>query len=197
MSKYNYSDFERQLNMVLAHHSAELSEIHFPSTESADACIASSEALLRKLGYKIEKPNLQGVSNNRRTVIVPKWESLCVEAERHVGTDCDLEALFTEDELRENSAAVRKLNAEYAALNRLDRMDVAISAFAALTSAAIDLLLVGIPKKGPEGLSAGTLSNYIRDYFEKKYPEDEMQRLANSKESKVPYDAQDNRNTTE
>ena len=121
----------------------------------------------------------------------------CVEAERHVGTDCDLESLFTEDELRENSAAVRKLNAEYAALNRLDRMDVAISAFAALTSAAIDLLLVGIPKKGPEGLSAGTLSNYIRDYFEKKYPEDEMQRLANSKESKVPYDAQDNRNTTE
>ena len=53
MSKYNYSDFERQLNMVLAHQSAELSEIHFPSTESADACIASSEALLRKLGYKI------------------------------------------------------------------------------------------------------------------------------------------------
>ncbi len=55
MSKYNYSDFERQLNMVLAHQSAELSEIHFPSTESADACIESSEALLRKLGYKIEK----------------------------------------------------------------------------------------------------------------------------------------------
>lgn len=197
MSKYNYSDFERQLNMVLAHQSAELSEIHFPSTENADACIASSEALLRKLGYKIEKPNLQVAPSNRVAVLVPKWESLCVEAERHVGIDCDLESIFTEDELRENSAAVRKLNAEYAALNRLDRMDVSISAFAALTSAAIDLLLVGIPKKGPEGLSAGTLSNYIRDYFEKKYPEDEMQKLAYSKESKVPYDAQDNRNTTE
>lgn len=71
MSKYNYSDFERQLNMVLAHQSAELSAIHFPSTESADACIASSEALLRKLGYKIEKPNLQVTPYNRRTVIVP------------------------------------------------------------------------------------------------------------------------------
>ena len=95
MSKYNYSDFERQLNMVLAHQSAELSEIHFPSTESADACIASSEALLRKLGYKIEKPNLQVAPSNRVAVLVPKWESLCVEAERHVGTDCDLESLFT------------------------------------------------------------------------------------------------------
>lgn len=197
MSKYDYSDFESQLNMVLTHQAAELSEIHFPSTQGADACIASSEALLRKLGYKVEKPNLKVVPHNRRAVIVPKWESLCVEAERHVGTNCDLKALFTEDELKENTAAVKKLNAEYAALNRLDRMDVAISAFAALTSAAIDLLLVGIPKKGPDGLSAGTLSNYIREYFEKKYPEDEMQKLANSKESKVPYDAQDNRNTTE
>lgn len=71
MSKYNYSDFERQLNMVLAHQSAELSEIHFPSTESADACIASSEALLRKLGYKIEKPNLQVAPSNRVAVLVP------------------------------------------------------------------------------------------------------------------------------
>ena len=69
MSTYNYSDFERQLNMVLAHQSAELSEIHFPSTESADACIASSEALLRKLGYKIEKPNLQVAPSNRVAVL--------------------------------------------------------------------------------------------------------------------------------
>ena len=97
MSKYDYSDFERQLNMVLAHQAAELSEIHFPSTQGADVCIASSEALLRKLGYKVEKPNLKVVPHNRRAVIVPKWESLCVEAERHVGTNCDLEALFTED----------------------------------------------------------------------------------------------------
>lgn len=197
MSKYNYSDFEKQLNMVLAHQSAELSEIHFPSTENADACIASSEALLRKLGYKVEKPKLQVVQPVHKTMVVPKWESLCLEVERHVGTSCDLESLFTEEELKTNSNAIRKLNAEYATLNRLDGIDIAISAFAALTSAAIDLLLVGIPKKGPEGLSAGPLSNYIREYFEKKYPADEMQKLANSKESKVPYDAQDNRNTTE
>ena len=64
-------------------------------------------------------------------------------------------------------------------------------------SAAVDILLVGIPQKGPDGLSAGTLANYVRAYFEKKFPEDEMEKLANSKESKVPFDAQDNRNTKE
>ena len=36
----------------------------------------------------------------------------------------------------------------------------------------------------------------FRDYFDRKFPEEEMQKLANSKESKVPFDAQDNRHTT-
>ena len=51
--------------------------------------------------------------------------------------------------------------------------------------------------KTPDGLKGGLLSNYVRDWFDKKFPEDEMEKLANSKVSKVPYDAQDNRNTME
>ena len=43
MSKYKYTEFERQINSVLSHQSAELSEIHFPSTDRIDACISSSE----------------------------------------------------------------------------------------------------------------------------------------------------------
>lgn len=92
---------------------------------------------------------------------------LCLEAERHVGGDCVLEDLFTEDELNSNSDAIRKLNAEYSAIHHLDGIDISISAVAALTGAAIDLLLVGIPQKGPDGLTAGSLSNYVRAYFEK------------------------------
>ena len=45
-------------------------------------------------------------------------------------------------------------------------------------------------------MKSGPLSNYVRDWFDKKYPEEELEKLANSKVSKVPYDAQDNRNTT-
>jgi len=61
----------------------------------------------------------------------------------------------------------------------------------------VDILMVGIPQKTPEGLKGGVLADYVRDYFDKSIPEEEMQRLANSKVSKVPYDAQDNRNTTQ
>ena len=62
MSKYNYSDFERQLNMVLAHQSAELSEIHFPSTESADACIAvKSVTFPRKLKFNLTNPGIHDI----------------------------------------------------------------------------------------------------------------------------------------
>lgn len=74
---------------------------------------------------------------------------------------------------------------------------MAICASAGILSGMIDLLLVGIPQKTPDGLKGRSLSNYVRDWFDKKFPEDEMEKLANSKVSKVPYDAQDNRNTTE
>ena len=197
MSKYKYTEFERQINSVLSHQSAELSEIHFPSTDRIIACISSSEELLQKLGYKVETTQKDLRTTDRKIMVVPSWERLCIEAERHVGTNCELESLFTDEELQSNSEAIKKLNVEYSMLHRLDGYDIAISALAALASAAIDILLVGIPQKGPEGLTAGSLSNYIRDYFDKKLPADEMQKLANSKESKVSFDAQDNRNTTE
>lgn len=71
-----------------------------------------------------------------------------------------------------------------------------ISAAAGMLGAAVDILLVGIPQKTSEGLKGAPLSNYVRDWFDKKFPEEEMKKLANSKVSKVPYDAQDNRNTT-
>ena len=89
------------------------------------------------------------------------------------------------------------MNAEYNQLHHLDKTDVAISAIAGIVGAAVDILLVGIPAKGKDGLDAGPLSDFIRKKFDEVFPEEEMQKLANSKESKVPYDAQDNRHTTE
>ena len=78
----------------------------------------------------------------------------------------------------------------------MDAFVISIAALAGLVGAAVDILLVGIPSKTPNGLKGGSLENYVRDYFDKKFPEEEMQKLANSKVSKVPYDAQDNRHTT-
>ena len=197
MSKFKYTETEKQMNTVLKHQDEALKGIQFPSQAETDAIVAKADALLRSLGYKPEE--LKGLSLSSKaksTMIVPTWEELCHDAERHVGKNCDLESIFTEEELNSNELAIKQMNAEFNAIHRLDAFDVSISALAALVGAAVDILLIGIPEKTPDGLKAGALSNYIRDYFDKKFPEDEMKKLANSKESKVPFDAQDNRHTT-
>lgn len=76
--------------------------------------------------------------------------------------------------------------------------EVMISALVGIVGGAMDILLVGIPQKGAEGLEAGPLSDFIRKKFDGKFPPEEMESWrTNSKVSKVPYDTQDNRNTTE
>ena len=203
MSKYNYSEVEQQINNVLAHQDKELSEITRPSMTCVDGRISESEALLKSLGYGKQLSELNAIPRNlpaemsKKLMVVPSWANLCLEAEKTVGTGCELEDIFTSEELTNNELAIRQLNAEYNQLHNLDKYDIAISAAAGLLGAAVDLLLIGIPQKTPDGLKGGTLANYVRDWFDKKFPEDEMEKLANSKVSKVPYDAQDNRNTTE
>ena len=88
----------------------------------------------------------------KKVMVVPSWEDLCIETEQAVGTGHSLESIFTEDELKRNSQEIRMLNAEYNQLHHLDKYDIAISAAAGLLGAAVDILLVGIPQKTPEGL---------------------------------------------
>ena len=197
MSKYKYSKEEQQLNNVLNYQAIELENIKRMDMSGVEDRISESEELLKSLGYSLNNlPTIQ-FEEQKKIIYVPSWEGLCDEAEQIVGNNTTLESLFTDEELRNNELAIRMLNEEYNTLHRLDKYDVIICAAAGLLGAAVDVLLVGIPKKTPDGLKAGPLSNYVRDWFNAKFPEDEMEKLANSKVSKVPYDAQDNRNTKE
>ena len=196
MSKYRYTELEQQLNNVLVHQDKELARIAFPDTKDIDENIRQSEELLRSLGVKFPHGASLAVQEiPKKVMVVPSWESLCLEAEAAVGNQCVLEDLFTAEELQTNEQAIVALKEEYNQLHRLDKYDITISATAGLLAAAVEILLAGIPQKTPEGLKGGVLANYVRDYFDKRYPEAEMEKLANSKVSKVPYDAQDNRNT--
>ena len=199
MSKYDYSEKERKINNVLKHQSEQLKQIVPLDMSEVDTRIAESEDLLRSLGYgmnllKAKNEVLPNVT--KKVMIVPTWDELCAEAESTVGGKNDLESIFSEMELRSNEEAIRLLNEEFNALHRLDKFDVGISALAGIVGAAVDILLVGVPQKGAEGLEAGPLSDFIRKKFDEKFPPEEMEKLANSKVSKVPFDAQDNRNTT-
>lgn len=194
MGKYKYSEEEQELNNVLVHQNKTLQDISFPDVSSIDENISSSEALLESIGYSV-KEQCKPVPRQMKVAVLPSWESLCLEAEASAGSNCELESIFTEAELKSNEAAIRLLNEEFNQIHRLDKIDISISAAAGLLGGAIDILLIGIPHKTADGLKAGSLSNYIRSEFDKKFPTEQMEKLANSKISKVPYDAQDNRNT--
>ena len=197
MSKFKYTEAEQQFNNVLNHQSKELSSIKRPDMTSVEACISESEALLKELGISTDKLPIVVKHEPKKVMVVPTWEELCVQAEKEVGSTNDLESLFSDEELRMNQEALRALNADYNSIYKLDKIDISICAAAGILGAVIDILLVGIPQKTPEGLKGGPLSNYVRDWFNERFPEEEMEKLANSKVSKVSFDAQDNRHTTE
>lgn len=197
MSKFKYSEAEQQFNNILNHQSKELSSIKRPDMSSAEARISESEALLKELGISTEILPKVVNPESQRVMVVPTWEELCIQAEREMGTVADLESLFTDEELKNNQVAIRALNADYNNIHKLDKIDITICSAAGILGAVIDILLVGIPQKTPEGLKGGPLANYVRDWFNKRFPEEEMEKLANSKVSKVSFDAQDNRHTTE
>ncbi len=187
---------EQRINNVLAFQDKELKEISTPDTERLEERITESEELLHSLGYSTESiAQMKGIEK-KETIIVPSWDALCEEAERVVGNDCELESLFTEEELLANKEAVALINNDFNQVYRLDKFDYIICATAALLSGLADILLVGIPAPSKEGVSAGPLSDYIRKRFEKKYPPEEMGKLGGTKKAKTPYDAQDNRNTS-
>ncbi len=195
MKKYSYSEKEQDINTVLSRQQKQLDSVIIPAVDEEK--ISESEAILQSLGYSLPEKRATEIVREKKEIIVPSWEQLLSTAKDDVGDGHALTELFTDDEIRDNALYIRTLASDYNALHRLDLIDYSICAIAGILSGALDILLVGIPKATPDGLKAGTLSNYIRDQFNKKFSKDEMEKLANSKESKVPFDAQDNRHTTE
>lgn len=187
---------EQEINKVLVHHDMMLKEIQEKRKQVSQFDTSAAEKILKSRGYDLpQRKDSVAPLNKRRVVVVRPWNEILEEADKFVVGECEIESIFTEEELQQNKEAVRLMNEEFNQIDYLDKVDVAIGALAGMVGAAVDILMVGIPEKTPEGLKAGPLSNYIRDYFDRKFPEEEMQKLANSKESKVPFDAQDNRHT--
>lgn len=117
------------------------------------------------------------------------WDALVEDARSTYRSGHHAEGLLTEEELAAAGERVRILNEEYNALHRLDRVDIAISVSAGTLSSFVDILLVGIPERTPDGLRGRPLENYVRDWFLERFPPKEMERFARDVSSKVPYDA--------
>ncbi len=194
MKKQSNKNNEANINKVLKYQETELNNINSIDKEKLEETICNTENLLNNMGYSVRDNNLS-VINKKKKIIVPTWEEMCKEASKEIKENISIDDLFTSEELIANKVVINSLNNEFKELYKLDNTEIAISVLAGLLSAVIDILLIGMPHRTKNGLEAGKLSNYVRNWFEKEFPEADMEELANSKISKVPYDAQDNRNT--
>lgn len=198
MSRFSYTEEEKKRNVVLAYQERECQKLREVFDSSyLDESIESSEKLLKELGMPILTTKSSDVIRERKVVRLRDYDDIYNEAASNVGTEIVLEDLFTPEEIKANALEVKALNQEYNSIHKLDKYDVSIAVVAGLLGAIVDIVLIGIPEKGPNGLEAGALSNFIRKKFEEKFNPEEKEKLANSKSSKVSFDAQDNRHTTE
>lgn len=193
MGRYEYNQAEQEFNTVLGFQDAQLEDISMPDMSDAEKAIDSSESILESLGYDLPRsdtgPETQSLPPKpiSQAIMVPSWEELLNDAIAGGHGSDSLEKLFSEKELAKNSAEIKRLSAEYNAIHQLDQLDIAIASGAGLLAAAIDILLVGFPKKTDEGVKAGPLSNYIRDHIENSLSSEQIRQLERA--SKVPYDA--------
>lgn len=199
MIEYEYTKEEMLRNKILKHQDEILKSISF--SDPMNDSIKQTEMLIKSLGYKdklkkIKRPSCPHCEESVVSLNMPQWEELVHQVEIEIQGNVSLQSLFTSEELGKNEEYIRKLNNDFNQLHKLDSVDISICVLAGLISAALDILLVGIPQPTTDGLKAGSLSNYIRKYFEGKFPPEEMEKLGGKAKYKTPYDAQDNRNTT-
>lgn len=199
MNDYKYTNEEMLRNKVLKSQDEKLKGISF--SNSMDDSIKKTEELITQLGYRDKLTEIKQKANIKAHedeifLKMPQWEELVLQAEQDIQYNVSLKSLFTSEELRRNEEYIQKLNNDFNQLHKLDSIDISICVLAGIVSAALDILLVGIPQPTKEGLKAGSLSNYIRKYFENKFPAEKMEKLGRKTSHKTPYDAQDNRNTS-
>lgn len=199
MIDYKYTKKEMLRNKILKSQDERLKSISFPN--QMDDSIEQSEELIKLLGFENRLKEIKQASyiksqEDKISLKLPQWEELVQQAEQEIRYNVSLKSLFTNEELRRNEEYIQKMNNDFNQLHKLDSIDLSISVLAGIIAATLDILLIGIPQPTTEGLKAGSLSNYIRKYFEDKFPPEEMEKLGGKTQYKTPYDAQDNRNTT-
>lgn len=193
-----YSEDEKKLNNILVYNFKESEKIKKELKEiEIQKNIKETEELIKSLNYNIKVPiKKENIPSNKKKLKLQSIDELYEESILSIGVNHSLEELFSKEELEENKKYIKKLNDEFKNIYKLDKIDYSIVALAGLLAGAIDILMIGIPKKTSSSLNSGKLSDFIRENFNKHFSSEKIKELENMKESKVPFDAQDNRNTS-
>ncbi len=196
-SRYKYSQGEKEVLKVLKYQQQELVGLEKQrqeDTKRLDQRISTSEELLISLGYQL--PNKVTTVETKTTQHIPKkelsllsWEQLTEKANQHTKDNVIFEDILSADEINENREVLKALRAEYQAIYSLDKFDILLGVGSGILASLVDILLIGMSAKS---VNAGPLANYVRNRFETIFLSGDLE---NWKFAKVPFDAQDNRNT--
>jgi hypothetical protein len=166
------------------------------ANDELDRNIASSEALLRSLGYGSKQKDIikEPLHGAPRVIKVRSFDELLMDANEKYPSDVNFSDILSKQEIVEHSAYIEQLNEEFNSIHRLDKVDIIIPAVAGILGGALDCLFGGFVKTESGKSVPGTLSNFVQKLFDKALPPEKIEEL--EKIAKVTYDAQDNRNTT-
>lgn len=197
LSQYKYSKDEKEFLKVLKYQQLALEDVEKQSQSSKKRLnqqISSSEELLISLGYQLPSKakvteNKEGQIGSKKELAILSWEQLVEKANQQVQDEIIFEDILTADEIAENYEVLKDLNAEYKAIYSLDKFDILLGVGSGILASLVDILLIGMPAKT---VNAGPLAKYVRKRFETVFSPGDLE---NWKFAKVPFDAQDNRNT--
>ena len=191
MAKYQLSTEEKDILKVIK------TEIEYaqetpslkPVTETLDANISDSEALLKSIGYgeKLQKISMSPATQESKTVVVRSFEELLKNANDKYPEDICFEYIFTKEELLANTEVIARLNDEFNTIHKLDEIDVLIPAIAGVLSGTIDCILGGFVKSNGNRMVPGSMTEFVNNLFNKALPVDKIEKLESL--AKVPYDA--------
>jgi hypothetical protein len=163
------------------------------TARTADAAIASSAALLQRLG--ISMPT-SAESSALPAEPLPKpsvrpWDVIAAEARASAPGIVTMADVLNPDEI---ASALREhdiIEQEFDLLHRLDAFDWAVAGLAGVLGALADVFLVQVPRHpgffGGRAATGGWLSNAMQGGFSRVLPDDKIRALEDA--FRVPYDA--------
>ena len=118
MSRYSYTDKERDLNKVLKmnqNESLSLDKEYLFQIEKLDFSIESNEYLLKSLGYRLPDKNVFKNEINFSSEIkeTPSYETLVKKANEEIAKDIELEDLLSEKEFQEAYSRLDSIHKEF------------------------------------------------------------------------------------
>lgn len=156
---YCYLESEKAINKVLVSQDKTITSIESTLNENdqkLNESIRLAEDTLKSIGMGkevvIEKNEIRNLPSEKKIYILRNWDSILEETEKRIPYDVSLKEIFTDEELTSNEEYLIKLKNEFNAIHRLDAVDYAICGVSGILSAAIDILLVGMPESPLAGV---------------------------------------------